>query len=300
VFSLTERGEADRLPGVWAYWEAILSGALLISLSWIGRSYSALGYGALVFCLEAVNQLRHKGVGGIKQRVFRVIREVVPIAILAWAPFFLAGIAKSSYDKWRQADDRRLSAERQIETENALIKGFKVQIARQGAARRSEPLYRPAINVKNGIQVSGGNVNQPTVNNFNVTKKPDRRISEADKPMLVEILSANPGKVAVSAMSGDPEAYQFALDWYNVLETSGWDVGPRVMVFTIMGEPLIGVEMAWRGPEVRPGEHFLVSSSSPEGRLWLALQKESVGGLSTISDQRMPEGRIALAIGSAP
>ena len=53
---------------------------------------------------------------------------------------------------------------------------------------------------------------------------PPRRITSQDKPRIVVFLSGNPGRVSVSAIANDPEAYRFAQDWHEVLTQAGWDM----------------------------------------------------------------------------
>ena len=78
----------------------------------------------------------------------------------------------------------------------------------------------PVAIAPNGIAVAGGSVTNPTVNNYGQFP---RRIPADIRNQVVAILKAKPSKVAIEYVLSD-DAYQFATDWYNVLQEAGWQV----------------------------------------------------------------------------
>jgi hypothetical protein len=73
----------------------------------------------------------------------------------------------------------------------------------------------------NGFAISGGKVDNPTVNNFGPTP---RRLSDQTKSQLISCLKNNPGLFSIAALGGNSEAYKFASDWREVLISSRWQI----------------------------------------------------------------------------
>ena len=85
---------------------------------------------------------------------------------------------------------------------------------------RSDRKSEESISVVS-INQSGG----ITAGEVNIARSPPRRrISVQDEPEIAALLSGNPGRVSISAMINDSEAYRFAQDWYEVLTKAGWEV----------------------------------------------------------------------------
>jgi hypothetical protein len=123
-----------------------------------------------------------------------------------------------------------------------------------------------------------GDNNQITVN----TEKEPRRLSGEMKQRFISGLQDYPkGKVTICSPLNDMEAYQFATDLYNALDTAGWspDIlqvvyakpfsGLRVVIRQ-EGRQLLGTEgllLALQGAGLKPGVHLDPTKPDEEPRI---------------------------------
>jgi hypothetical protein len=101
---------------------------------------------------------------------------------------------------------------------------------------RSKPLFShnrtltpsaPIINAPNGIAIGGGNVVNPTVNNFGALQ---RHLTSQQKQQLISLLSPYKDTPfnGVYAFGSDNEGNIYAHDFFEVFKAAGWSVGQMV------------------------------------------------------------------------
>jgi hypothetical protein len=131
---------------------------------------------------------------------------------------------------------------------------------------------------------------------------PPRRVKPEDKPAIIANLAGRPAKVRVGAIINDPEAYDFAQDWYDVLKAANWEMAdPAVLSFAISGRPWTGVQMAFHGEPLVPGGAVQISNDSAMGHLLLNIAKIiAVRDIAADPKPDNPEGLIYLQIGPHP
>lgn len=117
------------------------------------------------------------------------------------------------------------------------------------------------INAPQGIGISGGNVTNPTVNNF---APPARRLSEPEKALLVACAAQKPAKFTVSALANNMEAYNYAQDWLDVLTQAGWENQSKeipIRIFSIGGGMWTGMHINVHNTLTEPDRVALLGGS---------------------------------------
>lgn len=131
------------------------------------------------------------------------------------------------------------------------------------------------------------------------TPLPKRRISPGDRTEIIALLSHKTGTAGVSAIANNPEAYQFAQDWYDVLKAAGWKMqDATVRVFMSVGMPFSGVILKIHGQPAGTGS-VSIPRDSLEGRVAMSLEKVN-GSLAVEPYPDMPDGTVLLEIGPRP
>jgi hypothetical protein len=69
-----------------------------------------------------------------------------------------------------------------------------------------------------------------------------RTVTPEQRDAFVKALSGVPrGKVNISVITGDPEAFTFASQLFEILGSIGFDVGPQMGSMTLFGKPPVGI-----------------------------------------------------------
>lgn len=167
-------------------------------------------------------------------------------------------------------------------------------------ANSSPPQVLPTttINAPNGIAIGGGEVTNPTVNNFGVSKQ-WAHFSDQQKDQLVAFLSKVPSKAELFVTtSADSDTYAFANEFVDVLKRAHWDVSD-VGIAMRSGPPVVGVLVVFHGEPATPGERFFPTPDTPHGALLIAMQSLGI----TVGVQREPhvhEGHVQITVGAPP
>jgi hypothetical protein len=194
---------------------------------------------------------------------------------------------------------------------DSLFDGLKRQLAFEtdpqssqstGAPQSSGPSSpKVEVSAPNGIAIGGGIVNNPTVNNFGAQAKPDRRISAQDRVRLVNQLSQCKGKVSISAPVNDTQTTRYAMDWYEVLQTAGWEMKDRIVLgyLSVGGPPFAGAMLRVKGDPLSPGEAVNVPTTEPLGCLGQALGAQNIPR-ALERDPKNEDGLITVQMGPIP
>lgn len=152
----------------------------------------------------------------------------------------------------------------------------------------------PIISAPNGIAIGGGNVNNPTVNNY---APPERRISPSQRTELISALKGKKLKVAFGYLLNVPDSQQYAEDLQEAFkEVAGIDVQDDVRAMSARRNMWSGVEVEFRGP-LHPQETIDISYDTPEGIVISSLLKAHVNVGAVHSDVNQPEGLITIVVG---
>ncbi len=81
---------------------------------------------------------------------------------------------------------------------------------------------------------------------------PRTLIGEKRDTFVKQLADVPKGKVEVSVITGDPEAYTFAAQLWNALKDAGFDVGPQLVSFTLFGPPPVGVIIGVKDKDKQP------------------------------------------------
>ena len=164
-----------------------------------------------------------------------------------------------------------------------------------------------SVTIHSGAVASFGQTGGVTAGQYVVnqdpTQEPPRRIPRDKWNDLKGIVSKWPGRVKVSAIQGNNEAYRFAQDWYDLLQESGWAMlDKNVRVFISLGPLDPGILFRLRGePLTKPNEEFQVPTDSPAGAVGIAFVmagfQSQVRGLRLID---MPENQLTIEIAPKP
>ncbi len=155
------------------------------------------------------------------------------------------------------------------------------------------------INAPGGIPITGGNVTNPTVNNF---APPARELTSDDSGILVASLSRTKATVRIGAMV-DKEAFHFAGQLYGAFKTAGWTViEDRVRGLVPGPDQPPGVRVGFHGepPKGADNTTIEVADDSLQWRVIAALEKAHVKELYVSPRPEIPEGTIEIAVWANP
>jgi hypothetical protein len=163
-----------------------------------------------------------------------------------------------------------------------------------------DPPQGSTINIApNGFAISGGNVSNPTVNNF-APFEPDRHVPEAKHSDLVSRLSQAHGIVEIDAYQGGTKAYRFAEEWRDIFKESRWDMkyDGRIHEFSMGSHPFAGIVVRYHGVKPLAGTIATMPSSGLE--MYVVEALSAVPGSDNIllsPEPGLPEGMIVILIG---
>ena len=117
-------------------------------------------------------------------------------------------------------------------------------------------------NAPNGIAISGGNVVNPTVNNY---AAPQRQIPKQIQDELIAALKEYPGEVHLNSDSGDFEANTLARQFFSIFEAAGWH---PIEIGTLMGGSALPQEIriGYCGTAGIPGQMGSIPDDQPAAR----------------------------------
>lgn len=96
---------------------------------------------------------------------------------------------------------------------------------------QSRPQHQVTLNAPGGFAISGGRVENPTVNNFERT--PPRKIPDELRGAIVDALKQiPPGKIHIRSAI-HTEAVAFAQDFRVIFESAGWQLDPNEIQFVM-------------------------------------------------------------------
>jgi hypothetical protein len=130
-----------------------------------------------------------------------------------------------------------------------------------------------------------------------VVKPSARRVLPGQWRELVDYLSSKPGRLRVSAVVNDPEAYQFADDILSLAKAARWETeSDTVRSFISTGRPVnVQVQMRLRG-EFIPGEEVRFTDSDPMYYMGTVLKNLTGGSIAVAKDPNQPENFITVEV----
>jgi len=115
------------------------------------------------------------------------------------------------------------------------------------------------------IEQHSEGANSPNTVNINQLPPP-RRVPTEKKDEIAAILARRPGRVRVSAVINNAEAYQFAQDWYDLLKAARWTMMDDVVrIIEVIGKPEPGLFLRVHGDTVPPGGMVVIPKDGPGG-----------------------------------
>jgi len=127
--------------------------------------------------------------------------------------------------------------------------------------RNSPSGLRPAATVQHNTfalaphAVAIETANNPVFNTYEHAETPHRHLSEEVKTDLVNSFSSETGKISISAVVNDKEAWDFAKEFYDVFTAAHWSIDEdRIKSIMIGGQPWTGVQLQVGIPGIKPGE----------------------------------------------
>ena len=152
----------------------------------------------------------------------------------------------------------------------------------------------------NGIAISGGNVQNPTVNNYSAP--PPRRLSDEQRRILIPCLQTKPGSFTVSAIMNSAEAHRYAQDYSEVFTASGWKnekKDPVQAIFVPGG--WTGVHFKFAGTWDEAARRASMHPESPEWNALICLGKAGIvkGVQGGVFDD-IPTGIIRIEVAENP
>jgi hypothetical protein len=161
------------------------------------------------------------------------------------------------------------------------------------------PEQRPTvISAPNGIAIGGGNVSNPTVNNY---APPQRHLGTAFIDDGSKCLSQIPGTVIISAPVGNAEAYTYAQDLYKLFGSAHWAIkGNTIHGFLESGRLTVGTEIFFRG--TWDGSSASYDRSSAGGNLANCLLGTHIGNENTklMPSPNIDANEVSVTVGSEP
>jgi hypothetical protein len=158
----------------------------------------------------------------------------------------------------------------------------------------------PVLNAPNGIAISGGVVNNPTVNNYS---PPQRKLLPDFKSRLSVCLSKVSGTVELTALMNDSEAYTYASDWLELFKTAQWSVkNGSISSFFHVGPVVQGLQFTLHGIQPANSNNPAVDSQSPEGNFAKCLTDNSFSGVTAriVADPQFPTHEVRVEVYSSP
>jgi hypothetical protein len=165
------------------------------------------------------------------------------------------------------------------------------QIPVPDKANDSSKPPQTVINAPNGIGISGGHVENPTVNNYS---PPARHIPPEMREELIAILRPIKGTADVNVAGFDYEPDQFANELNALFREAGWTIkNPIVPNITL---PAKGVELVFRGTP-KQGEEQIALPVGPVREVVHCLRRLNVS-VSGNPLPNVPEDEVRLTVGS--
>jgi hypothetical protein len=131
---------------------------------------------------------------------------------------------------------------------------------------------------------------------------PPRRIPPDKRAQIISTLARWPAKVQVLAVINSAEAYDFALDWYDVFKAAGWTMTDDVVrSFITTSRPEPGITIKMHGESVAAGQSVTLKPESPEGAVAISLGE--LGMTSQTKAQRTldtPDGELFFEVNAEP
>jgi hypothetical protein len=167
--------------------------------------------------------------------------------------------------------------------------------ARVGASQPSTVMSAP-----NGIVIGGGNVSNPTVNNYGHIQ---RHLSPQFITEVSSCLSETPGKVWISAIQNNGEAFVYAQDWYNLFHAGNWYIdGGKVRTFMLVGAAIIGTNINFRGTVNADRSSVKYDNSKPSGHFVDCVRNRRIdnGKPDLIPSSTISEDTVSISVGNEP
>lgn len=98
------------------YWREVFWDGVLASLDAVGQPLQVLLYAAVVFGLGALLIWYRHGWQAMRENIIRTIGEILFVGVLAWVPFLVFYVARTSYLRWKDEQVRADNAEKEIKT----------------------------------------------------------------------------------------------------------------------------------------------------------------------------------------
>lgn len=119
-----------------------------------------------------------------------------------------------------------------------------------------------SISAPNGIAIGGGNVTNPTVNNY---APPQRQIPKPIEAELIVVLRQYPGEVHLNSDSGDFEANTLARQFFSIFDAAGWH---PIEIGTLMGGSALPqeIQIGYRGTAGVVGQVGSIPDDQPAAR----------------------------------
>jgi|ERR1022692_1478986 hypothetical protein len=140
-------------------------------------------------------------------------------------------------------------------------------------------------------------------NTVNINQHPPARHIPPDKlDEITKILAGHPAKIRISAIQDNPEAYEFAEDWFGVLKAARWEIlDDMIRVFSWVGKPRLGLVVKVHGSPFALGEKI----EPPPKDTALSALVDSFGKakIRMVVEERymdMPENQIDLMVHQQP
>jgi hypothetical protein len=159
--------------------------------------------------------------------------------------------------------------------------------ARASASKVSAPAPETTLNAPSGIAISGGHVENPTVNNYG---EMPLRVPANKKDELRSLLSGKAAPVSVTLCNGGNAL--LAEDFHDLLREARWDIGP----VGSWSSPCEGVELDFPGEPTSPGGHIYVPADTPEYEA--ARMMQIIGLPLNVRRYHTLEGMILIFVGN--
>lgn len=119
-----------------------------------------------------------------------------------------------------------------------------------------------SISAPNGIAIGGGNVTNPTVNNY---APPQRQIPTPIADALILALKQYPGEAHLNSDSGDLEANTLARQFFSIFVAAGWH---PIEIGTLMGGSALPqeIQIGYRGTAGIAGQMGSIPNDQPAAR----------------------------------
>ncbi|HZT32180.1 MAG TPA: hypothetical protein VFA33_19995 [Bryobacteraceae bacterium] len=228
----------------------------------MSTSNLAIAVGVVIVVPALYKVIRQRGLRSVVTNWRRGLLTSTSLGFLAWVLLFAWHVVLQVY----QDHEELVKRSRDLAAAHATVLAENGRLTKDLGEANSRPRNSPSgprlvPTVQHNTfalaphSVAIETANNPVFNTYEHAEAPHRHLSEEVKTNLVNSFSAETGRISISAVINDKEAWDFAKEFYDVFTAAHWSIDEgRIKSIMIGGHPWTGVQLQVCIPGIKPGE----------------------------------------------